>query len=117
MAARRVMPLIAVLIAGCTSHPRFGAETLPAADGYPALVPVETLRAAAAPQPAKDGATTRVAASGARAATAATSDAASVEDRAARLRARAARLRGGEVLDASARKRLDAPVEIEDGGA
>jgi hypothetical protein len=114
MAARRVMPLIAVLIAGCTSPPQFGAETPPAADGYPALLPVETLRAAAAPRPATDGATTRVTASGARATTSA---AASVEDRAARLKARAARLRGGEVLDATARKRLDAPVEIEDGGA
>lgn len=97
--------LLAALVAGCESFPQIdgtvhGVDT---AGAYPALVPVEELRAAAA-RPAQSTAPSL-------------DEAARFEARAARLRARAARLRGETVLDDSARDRLnnDRRIDTTDG--
>lgn len=111
MALRRSLALLPVaLVAGCGSFPQ--TETA-VADGalsadYPALLPMEELRAAAAPRPSADRTATLATAAPDRA------PAAEVTGRAARLRARAARLRGGAVIDTDSKERLGKSVEIDD---
>lgn len=105
-------PLLAVAaaaaLAGCDAYPQLDATVSGEArrSPYPALMPVEDLRAAAAARPSSE----RIAAAGPGAAA---SPAAEIDARAARLRARAAGLRG-EVIDAESKERLNQPVEIED---
>jgi len=77
--------------------------------GYPALMPVDDLRMAAAARAPSPGATTLVADAGTGA-----SPAPEIDARAARLKARAARLRGEAVIDAAARERLNRSVEIDE---
>ncbi|WP_397543495.1 hypothetical protein [Roseovarius salis] len=112
MALCRIIPsLLAAALAGCGPFPEVDTaeqSDAPAAS-YPALMPVETLRAAASRPPAGDT-RTRVAAAGEPA------PAAGMNDRAARLRARAARLRGGAVLDKDDKKRLGKSVDIGENG-
>jgi len=95
----------AFLVAGCESYPQLDAVVSDEAwaSDYPALVPTEQLRAAAAPRGPR--ATTLGAA--------AQPPAAQIDARAARLRARAAGLRGA-VLDEADKSRLNTPVAAED---
>lgn len=103
----------AALAAGCAAFPQLDAAVSAdaLAQGYPALVPVDDLRVAAAARAPAPGATTLLA--GGPDATA--SPAPGIDARAARLRARAAGLRGSEVIDAAAKARLDTDIRrIED---
>lgn len=116
----RPMPirLIAVLCAsalaaGCASFPQLDASVSAdaLAPGYPALVPVDGLRVAAAARAPAPGATTLLAGDPATTA----SPAPEIDARAARLRARAAGLRRTEVIDAAAQERLDTEIRIDEG--
>ena len=97
----------ALLVAGCGSHPHLDAvlshEAL--ASDYPALLPADDLRAAAAARAPREGATTLVAS--------AESPAPEIDARAARLKARAAGLRG-DVIDAASRDRLNEDIELDE---
>jgi len=111
MTSRRpVAVLMAALAAGCGGFPQADTAADDAAmpGGYPALVPVEELRAAAAPRPWGTRATVMTAAARA------PEPAAAIDARAARLKARAARLRGGSVIDPETKDRLDSEIGIEE---
>lgn len=111
MALRPILALAAAAgLTGCGSFPQLEATTedTTSKSAYPALVPVEDLRAVAAARQPSAEATTLVAG-----ATQATSPAPEIDARAARLKARAASLRG-EVIDTEAKERLEQPIEIED---
>ncbi|MCZ7676079.1 MAG: hypothetical protein M5U35_09685 [Roseovarius sp.] len=108
---RLAVPLTALLVAGCASFPQVDAAVSADAlePGYPALMPVGDLRAAAAARAPSPGATTLLADAGAGG-----SPAPEIDARAARLKARAARLRDEAVIDAAARERLSETVEIDE---
>lgn len=106
MIARRLTALAAVAyLAGCGVYPQLDGTVSDAAmkPEYPALVPVEDLRAAAARRAASDGATTLLAGPAAP----------DIDARAARLRARAASLRG-EVVDDESKDRLNDTIELDE---
>jgi len=100
--------LLAALLAGCGNFPQFEAAVGDdrVKPGYLPLLPVEDLRAAAAPRPGRAGATLLTANAAAPSAV--------IEARAARLRARAAQLGTTPVIDESTRKRLDEEITIDE---
>lgn len=107
MTPRRITALAAAAsLAGCGDFPQLDDTVSDAAmrSGYPALVPVEDLRAAAARRAPSEGAAMEGAS---------TDAAPAVDARAARLRARAASLRG-EVVDAETKQRLTETIELDE---
>ncbi len=111
MAMRPLLAIAAAaVLSGCGSYPQFDAAVSDEArrSAYPALVPVENLRATAAARAPSDRIATTATGPGAPA-----SPTAEIDARAARLKARASGLRG-DVIDDADKDRLNQKIEIED---